>query len=215
MLAATVSSTAPRDILQQDIYHNRSGKLLNGMEFHAFALENELDFELQVGNTLMDMYAKCTKISFMDSVFHRMPCKDYISWTIIIAGYVQNNFHMKALELFRKVQSEGMDADRLMIESILLTCVELDSIALLSVLSAAADLSALGKGKEIHGYMLRKCFVLEGSIASSLMDMHASSGLLTAHISYEPRKIIYLRVEKIMTTDTFLDPKYAPEKLLP
>ncbi|KAL2535439.1 Tetratricopeptide repeat (TPR)-like superfamily protein [Forsythia ovata] len=239
----------------------RSGKLLNGMEIHAFALKHELDFELQVGNTLMDMYAKCTKLSYMDSVFHRIPCKDCISWTTIIAGYVQNNFHMKALELFREAQTEGMDADRLMIESILLAChglklilyvkeihcyvmrrelsdlilqnrlldvygecgnvdyacnifdlievknivswtsmiscyvhnglayealelssymvisgVELDSIALLSVLSAAADLSALRKGKEIHGYLLRKCFVLDGSIAISLVDMYASCG---------------------------------------
>ncbi|CAA3029185.1 Hypothetical predicted protein [Olea europaea subsp. europaea] len=33
--------------------------------------------------------------------------------------------------------------------------VELDYIAMLSVLSATADLSALRKGKEIHGYLLR------------------------------------------------------------
>ncbi|KAG8389296.1 hypothetical protein BUALT_Bualt02G0214500 [Buddleja alternifolia] len=239
----------------------KSGNLLNGMEVHAFALKNGMELDLQVGNTIVDMYAKCSKTSFMESAFGRIPEKDQISWTTIIAGFVQNNFYTKALQSFSEVQTKGIDIDKMMIESVLLACrglkcisiakeihgyiarrelsdivllntfvdvygecrevdyarnifgqmefknvvswtsmiacyvhnglanealelsfhmvkagVELDSIALLSILSAAANLSALKKGKEIHGYLLRQCLNIDESIASSLVDMYASCG---------------------------------------
>ncbi|XP_059625924.1 pentatricopeptide repeat-containing protein At3g63370, chloroplastic [Cornus florida] len=241
----------------------RLGNLLNGMEIHAYAIKNGLHSDLQVGNTLMDMYAKCYRMNYMGSVFDRMPNKDFISWTTVIAGYAQNNCHFRALQLFREVQREGMDADAMMIGSVLLACsglkcitlvkeihgymlrrglsdivlqnsvmdvygecgdidkasrvfesievkdivswtsiiscyvhnglanealdlflslketgIEPDCIALVSALTAAASLSALRKGKEIHGFLFRKGFFLEGSAASSLVDMYACCGTL-------------------------------------
>lgn len=246
----------------------RSGNQLNGMETHAFALKNEMESDLQVGNTILDMYAKCFKTSFMDSAFRRIPQRDYISWTTIIAGYVQNDCHMKALQLFREALVEGIDIDNMMVENVLLACrglkcvsivkeidgyivrrklsdivlqntivdvygecgevdyarnvfelievknvvswtsmvtcyvengfadkalalsfhmvkagVELDSIAILSILSACAKLSALRKGKEIHGFVIRRCLHLGDSISSSLVDMYASCG--TVNNSYK------------------------------
>ncbi|KAL0459482.1 UNVERIFIED_CONTAM: Pentatricopeptide repeat-containing protein, chloroplastic [Sesamum latifolium] len=239
----------------------RSGNLLNGLEIHAFALKNGMELDLQVSNTIIDMYAKCSKTSFMGSAFQRIPQKDHISWTTIIAGYVQNFCYVKALQSFREVLVQGIEIDKMMIESVLLASrglkcislakeihgyivrrelsdivlwntfvdiygesgevdyarnifellevknvvswtsmiacyvqnglayealglsfhmvksgVELDSIALLSILSAAADLSALRKGKEVHGFLIRRCLHLGESIASSLVDMYASCG---------------------------------------
>ncbi|XP_055813211.1 pentatricopeptide repeat-containing protein At3g63370, chloroplastic [Solanum dulcamara] len=241
----------------------RQGNLLNGMEIHAFSLRNGLDSDLQVGNTLVDMYAKCGKLDYMDAVFGRMLHRDNVSWTTIIAAYAQNNFPPKAVQLFREVQVEGSNVDALMIGSVLLACTELrcnllakeihcyvikrgiydpfiqktlvsvygdcgnvdyansifrlsevkdvvsftsmmcsyvqnglanealglmlcmnemgieaDSVAVLSMLTAAADLSSLRKGKEIHGFLVRKGFLLQDSIRSSLIDMYASCGTL-------------------------------------
>ncbi|KAF3436242.1 hypothetical protein FNV43_RR23334 [Rhamnella rubrinervis] len=242
----------------------RLGNILNGMEVHAYAIKLGIDSNLRVGNTLIDMYAKCCRVNFMRSAFDRMPSKDLISWTTIIAGYAQNNCHTSALELCHKVQKENLDIDSLMTESILLACkglkcaslmikeihgyivrrglydlvlqnaivsvygecgcidyanrmfelidckdivswtsmiscyvhnglaneafqlldlmkganVEPDLIALVSILSAAASLSALTKGKEIHGFLIRKGFVLEGPVVSALVDMYARCGNL-------------------------------------
>ncbi|KAM3326121.1 pentatricopeptide repeat-containing protein, chloroplastic [Capsicum chacoense] len=241
----------------------RQGNLLSGMEIHAFSLRNDLDSDLQVGNTLVDMYAKCSKLDYMDFVFGRMLHRDSVSWTTIIAAYAQNNFPWKAVQLFREVQAEGSNFDALMIGSILLACTELrcnllakeihcyaikrgiydpfiqktlvsvygdcenvdyannifrlsevkdvvsftsmmcsyvqnglpnealglmldmnemgieaDFVAVLSMLTAAADLSSLRKGKEIHGFLVRKGLLLQDSIRSSLIDMYASCGTL-------------------------------------
>ncbi|CAK9136170.1 unnamed protein product, partial [Ilex paraguariensis] len=250
-------------VISMVITSGRLGNLLNGKEIHAYAIKYGLDSDLQVGNTLIYMYAKCCKMNYMDSVFDRMHYKDFISWTTIIMGHAQNDCHLRALQLFRQVLVRGLDVDATMIGSALLassglkcislvkeihghalrrgvydrvlqnsivdvygecenvgyashvfesiefkdvvswtsmmscyvhnglanealdlfismteTAVEPDSVALVSALSAAADLSALRKGKEIHGFLVRKGFILECPIASSLVDMYASCGTI-------------------------------------
>ncbi|XWS31516.1 hypothetical protein CRYUN_Cryun23aG0083200 [Craigia yunnanensis] len=241
----------------------RLSYLLNGMELHAHAIKNGFDLDLQVGNTLIDMYAKCCCVNYMGHAFNMMLNKDLISWTTVIAGYAQNNYGLKAFELFREVQLVGIDADPMMIGSILLACSELtcvsqvkeihgyitrrslsdvvlqnmitdvygvcgnidyavqtfelikfkdvvswtsiisayvhnglanealelfhilnktniqpDSVALISILSAASSLSALKNGKEIHSFIIRQGFILEESIASSLVDMYSRCGMV-------------------------------------
>ncbi|KAI3742629.1 hypothetical protein L1987_60318 [Smallanthus sonchifolius] len=241
----------------------RLRSLLNGLEIHAYAMKRGMDNDLQVCNTLVDMYAKCCKMSHAESLFERIKFRDKISWTTIIAGYVQNGYHSRALSSFRQAQVNRIGSDTMLLASILQACSELklssvvkeihvciirkglydlvlentlinaygkcgcvdyairvfelikvknvvswttmmcclvqnglanealdvfismkeikiepDSVSLLTLLSAAADLSALRKGKEIHGYLIRKQFVLRGPISSSLVDMYASCGSL-------------------------------------
>ncbi|XP_058105445.1 pentatricopeptide repeat-containing protein At3g63370, chloroplastic [Magnolia sinica] len=239
----------------------RLRNLLKGMELHAYAIKCGFDSDLQVGNTLVDMYTKCCYVHYANRVFRKMPSKDFISWTTIIAGYAQNHCYLEALDLFREVEMEGMKVDPMMIGSILLACsglkcisyakqihgyiirnglfdlvlenaivdiyggcgeveyafrlfemiknkdvvswtsmissfvrnglanealdlfrdmieasVEPDMVALVSVLSAAARLSALRKGREIHGFLVRKGFFMDGSMGSSLVDTYARCG---------------------------------------
>ncbi|KAF5186815.1 Pentatricopeptide repeat [Thalictrum thalictroides] len=239
----------------------RLGNLFNGMEVHACAIKHAFDSDLQVGNTIIDMYAKCGSVNYMAQVFDKMPEKDMISWTTVIAGNAQNGCYSEALELFRGALKEGMKVDAMMIGSALLACsslrcashvrqihcyilrqglldlvlentivdsygecteidyasrmfekienkdvvswtsmiscyvhkgfanealelfyrmgeagIEPDMIAMVSVISACASLSALKKGKEIHAFLTRKGFSLEGSVVSSLVDMYAHCG---------------------------------------
>ncbi|GMH02389.1 hypothetical protein Nepgr_004228 [Nepenthes gracilis] len=239
----------------------RLENLLIGMEAHAYAMKIGSDIDLKIGNTLIDLYAKCHYMNYMDIVFRKMTDKDPISWTTVIAGYAQSKYYTKALEVFREVQAAGTAVDAMMIGSILLACtglkwinhtkeihgyimktglsdlvisntlvdtygecgnieyanrvfnfiedkdivswtsmilsyvknglanealclhglmqeyeVEPDSVAVVSLLTATASLSALKKGKEIHGFILRMGFLLEGSIPSSLVDMYACCG---------------------------------------
>ncbi|XP_056684186.1 pentatricopeptide repeat-containing protein At3g63370, chloroplastic [Spinacia oleracea] len=245
----------------------RLKNLLNGMEAHAYAMKNGLDSDIQVANSLIDMYSKCCHVNYMERVFRSMFCRDVVSWTTVIAGYAQSNHHTKALDVFREVQTDGpedgVNIDAMMIGSVLLACTSLrqlnhvkethgyilrkglsdlvldntlvdaygecnnielafsmfklienkdvvswtsmisayvdngfgdkalslfrsmikdglkpDSVALISLLSATASLSALKKGKEVHGFLIKQGFLLEGSIASSLVDMYARCGTL-------------------------------------
>ncbi|CAI0448818.1 unnamed protein product [Linum tenue] len=241
----------------------RLGCVLNGKESHAYAVKKGFASNLHVANTIIDMYSKCSRVSYMDHAFKMTPEKDSISWTTVVAGYAQNNCYLEALELSRQSQMEGMRADSMMIGSILLACrglkhffkvkevhgymirhiltdrmlqntlvdvygecgqvdhaarmfeliedkdaiswtsmisscinngyavealevfqsmkdtaVQPDYITLVSILSAITSLSSLHKGKEVHGFITRKGFLLEGSLGNSLVDMYARCGSL-------------------------------------
>ncbi|KAE8667004.1 Beige/BEACH domain,WD domain, G-beta repeat protein [Hibiscus syriacus] len=98
---------------------------------------------------------------------------------------------LQAFELFQEVQLVGIDVDPMMIGSALLACSELACVsqvkeihgcmirrAFKSALSAVSSLSALKYGKEIHGFIIRQYVILEGSIASSLVDMYSRCGMV-------------------------------------
>ncbi|WOL19436.1 pentatricopeptide repeat-containing protein [Canna indica] len=239
----------------------RLGNIWNAKEVHAYAIKHGFDCNLQVGNTLIDMYTKCHFIDYAEYLFHRLNSKDCISWTTMIAGYAQSSHYSKALELSRQVQKVGMKLDSMMMGSILQACsglvclpllkqahgyairhglldlvltntivdvygecgkvghayhvfgmiqdkdvvswtsmitcyvnngilnealclfkdmvsasVEPDAVSLISVLAATAGLSSFMKGKEIHGFIYRRQFVMDGAVSSSLVDMYARCG---------------------------------------
>ncbi|KAF3785699.1 Pentatricopeptide repeat-containing protein [Nymphaea thermarum] len=248
----------------------RLGNLFHGMEAHAYAIKFGFGLDNPVGNTIVDMYTKCSRMDYADLVFYRMPEKDIISWTTIMAGYAQNFCCLATIKLFREVQMLGVTVDPLMLGSILLassgldkihyvkqihgyifrhnlfdlvlanalldtygqmrnlryaldvfksiaekdvvswtsiiSCYvhnglpneafnlfhemgedghEPDAVALISILSAAAALSTTNRGKEIHGYLLRRGFTIEGATGSALVDMYSShSGLVQEGKAY-------------------------------
>ncbi|KAK8283177.1 hypothetical protein V6Z11_D08G073800 [Gossypium hirsutum] len=142
----------------------RLGYLLNGMELHAYAIKNGFDLDLQVGNTLIDMYAKCSCVNYMGYAFNRMPDKDLISWTTVIAGYAQNSYALKAFELFRELQLIDIDVDPMMIGSILLAC---------------SELACVPQVKEIHGYIMRRG-LSDVVLRNMIVDVYGECG----HIDY-------------------------------
>ncbi|PWA89655.1 pentatricopeptide repeat-containing protein [Artemisia annua] len=251
-----------------------SGFVQNGLYdeamaiFHRMQVMGQKPDRYSVCNTLIDMYAKCSKMDYAESVFERLNFRDSISWTTIIMGYAQNGYPSRALMSFREAQMDGIESDPMLISSILQVSSELkfsyfvkeihgriirkglcdiilentlvntyskcecidyatrafknikaknvvswtimmcglvqnglaiealdvfismkeieiepDSVSLLSLLSAVSDLSALNKGKEIHGYLIRKEFILHGPIVNSLVDMYASCGSLKNAVS--------------------------------
>ncbi|KAB5568334.1 hypothetical protein DKX38_002127 [Salix brachista] len=137
-------------------------RLSHAKEVHGYALKRGL-YDLMLQNMIVDVYGECGNINYATRMFESINCKDVVSWTSMISCYVHNGNANEALDIFS-----------LMIE----TGVEPDSISLVSILSAAASLSALTKGKEIHGFIYRKGFMLEGSMVSSLVDMYARCGNL-------------------------------------
>ncbi|GJX51332.1 pentatricopeptide repeat-containing protein [Tanacetum coccineum] len=133
----------------------RLGSLSNGLEIHAYAMKNGMDSDLQVCNTLVDMYAKCSKMDYAESVFERLNFRDSISWTTVITGYAQNGYHLSALTSFHEAQMNGIESDSMLIASILQVCSELKLNSFV---------------KEIHGQIIRKGLydiVLENTLVNT------------------------------------------------
>lgn len=135
-------------------------------EIHCHILRKGL-LDTVIQNRLVDVYGKCRNMGYATQIFESIEGKDVVSWTSMISSSAHNSNENEAVKLFRCMVETGLAAD---------------SVALLSILSAAASLSALKKGREIHGYLLRKGFCLEGSIAVAVVDMYACCGDLQSAI---------------------------------
>ncbi|XP_058108690.1 pentatricopeptide repeat-containing protein At1g19720 isoform X2 [Magnolia sinica] len=87
--------------------------------------------------------------------------KSTASWNLLIAGSLQNGHSNKALMIFRQMQS---------------ICMRSNSVTILSVLPACANLVSATKVKEIHACVLRSGLDCEVSILNLLIDTYAKSG---------------------------------------
>eukprot|EP01018_Ginkgo_biloba_P026026 Gb_12004 [translate_table: standard] len=135
--------------------------LEQGMEIHKEIIRSGLESDVFVQSALVDMYAKCGSIEKARDVFEKMNRRDLVSWTAIIAGYVQSGQCVEALKLFRQMKLAGVKPD-------------LNTFA--SVLPACGDLGALEQGIEIHQDIIRSGILSDVVVDSALVDMYAKCG---------------------------------------
>ncbi|KAA8521766.1 hypothetical protein F0562_012439 [Nyssa sinensis] len=101
------------------------------------------------------------KIRKARAIFDKMPEKTIVSWTAMISGYTRIGCYADALDVFRKMQMEG---------------VKPDWVSLVAVLPACAQLRALELGKWIHFYADKKGLLKKTSICNALIEMYAKCG---------------------------------------
>eukprot|EP01018_Ginkgo_biloba_P013141 Gb_38249 [translate_table: standard] len=135
--------------------------LEQGMEIHEEIIRSGFQCNDFVQSALIGMYAKCGSIEKARNVFEKMYQRSVVSWTAIIAGYVQNGQGVEALRLFRQMQLAGVKA-------------EPNTFA--SVLPACANLAALEQGMEVHEDIIKRGFLSDIFVQSALIDMYAKCG---------------------------------------
>ncbi|XP_054794671.1 pentatricopeptide repeat-containing protein At5g61800-like [Prosopis cineraria] len=143
---------------------------------HVYSIHNRIDDAYQVFaessdkdvvsyNAMIDGFVKTQQITRAREMFDRMPVRDAVSWGTMIAGYTQANLCNDALELFNKI---------LVLE------LRPDNIALVSVLSACAQLGELEQGKIVHEYITRNGIRVDSFLTTALVDFYAKCGCLEA-----------------------------------
>ncbi|KAM7278153.1 hypothetical protein ACFE04_005287 [Oxalis oulophora] len=138
-----------------------NGDVSKGKEIHGYTIRNGFDVDVFIGSSLIDMYAKCSRVDDSHRVFNLLPHRDSISWNSIIAGSVQNGQFDQGLKLFRQMLKNKITPRHVTFSSIMPAC---------------AHLTTLHLGKQLHGYIVRFRFDHNAYIASSLVDMYAKCG---------------------------------------
>lgn len=137
--------------------------LNQGRKIHAHLIESGLEWDICVGNALIDMYVKCESLQEADAMFHRLPMQDVVTWTALIAGYAQQGFGHKALHFFEAMQQHGMDPN---------------PITLVLILRACSNIAALEQGRKVHASIIESGAELDEFAGSSLIDMYGKCGSL-------------------------------------
>ncbi|XP_058099420.1 pentatricopeptide repeat-containing protein CRR2, chloroplastic [Magnolia sinica] len=139
--------------------------LMEGMGIHGHILRRGFESQVHVATTLVDLYAKFGCVSYARCVFDRMPQRNVVSWSAMIACYAKNNRPYEALELFHEMMTGNHDSDP-------------TSVTMVSVLQACSALAALGQGKVIHAYILRRGLDSIISVTNALITMYVKCGSL-------------------------------------
>ncbi|XP_024015495.1 putative pentatricopeptide repeat-containing protein At3g23330 isoform X1 [Eutrema salsugineum] len=133
----------------------------NGKSSNFQSCSEDLEVETCVNGSSVNAPSSLPSgIDSVRKVFELMPRKDVVSWNTIIAGYAQSGMYENALRLVREMGSNDLSPD---------------AFTLSSVLPIFSEYVDVIKGKEIHGYVIRKGIDADVYIGSSLVDMYAKS----------------------------------------
>ncbi|KAJ4973940.1 hypothetical protein NE237_007114 [Protea cynaroides] len=135
-----------------------------GRQIHAQVIVTsavELDM---VGNSLIDMYARCGCLEEAQMIFARLTQRSTVSWTAMISGYVQKGLHEEALDMYSMMRKSYISSDQ---------------ATFASILRASANLASLGLGKQLHSYIIQSGFITNVFAGSALLDMYAKCGSIT------------------------------------
>ncbi|PWA62408.1 tetratricopeptide repeat (TPR)-like superfamily protein [Artemisia annua] len=137
----------------------------NGVQIHGWCCKSGFEWFHVVGNSMIDMYAKCGRVEDGAKVFGEMRERSLITWNAMIAGYAGGYNGDKSLVLFKEMQVEGKVPDE---------------FTFTSTLKACAGIGEVRAGKQIHGFLISTGFRLseEMIVAGSLIDLYAKCGYL-------------------------------------
>jgi len=132
-----------------------------GRHVHELIIRSNLESDLFVANSLINMYTKCESMDDAWRVFKKMQTRDVISWTAMILGHVKCGEGKKALEVFQQMRQEGVDPD---------------PITFVGVLNACASIAALEEGRGIEELIIQCGCESRVFVSCSLVDLYIKCG---------------------------------------
>eukprot|EP01018_Ginkgo_biloba_P031628 Gb_29020 [translate_table: standard] len=130
-----------------------------GKLVHAHIIQTGLKCQdIFLGNTLVNMYAKCGIMVDARRILDQLPKRNVVSWTIMIAAYARHGQAEEALNLICQMQR---------------ACLQPNQFTFASILPVCAHLATLQHGKEIHEQIIRSGFQCDVTVGNALLDMYS------------------------------------------
>ncbi|KAL2485263.1 putative Pentatricopeptide repeat-containing protein [Abeliophyllum distichum] len=147
-----------------------------GKEVHGYLMRTSIiDSKITIGNSLINVYAKCGAIEDACSFFKLMSFKDSVSWSSMISGLDQNDRFEDALLSFCAMKRTGLMPS---------------NFTLISALSSCGSLGWIWMGEQIHCEGIKLGLDLDVSVSNSLLAVYADTVCIT-----ECRKVFSLMPE--------------------
>jgi pentatricopeptide repeat protein len=122
--------------------------------------------DIAIGNSLVDMYAKCGRFAKAREVFEDLSDRrNTITWNALISGYAKHGCDEEALQCFREMESEGFSPD---------------SVTYACVLKACGSVGGVTTGEIMHSKIERRgLWGRDALVGNALVDMYAKIGSLS------------------------------------
>ncbi|GAV76076.1 PPR domain-containing protein/PPR_2 domain-containing protein [Cephalotus follicularis] len=137
--------------------------LREGMAIHACIIKMGYQSNTLVGNSLIDMYAKCGRLDYSENSFNEVCNKDTVSWNAMITGYAVHGQGDHAIALLSLMQEKH---------------VRVDSTSFISVLSGCRHAGLIEEGRKMF-YSIREKYNLEPDLGhyACMVDLLGRAGL--------------------------------------
>jgi pentatricopeptide repeat protein len=96
--------------------------LERGREAHDEAIRCELESDLSIANTAIDMYAKCGRLDEARSVFEALASRDEVSWAALIGGYGRHGRSDEVGQFIAAMKEHGLRPRKSIFTSLLAAC---------------------------------------------------------------------------------------------
>ncbi|KAF8020640.1 hypothetical protein BT93_G1160 [Corymbia citriodora subsp. variegata] len=136
--------------------------LRSGREIHCWAIRSGLESDFMVETSLVDMYCKCGTVYYAERLFNSASKENIVTWNAMIDGYASNALPSKSLACMKSMQDNYN--------------LNPDSITMINLLPACAQLGFLRVGKSVHGHSIRKGFFPNMVLETALINMYGISG---------------------------------------
>ncbi|KAH7438988.1 hypothetical protein KP509_04G040300 [Ceratopteris richardii] len=99
-----------------------NGSSIQGRMIHHQIVKNNLENDISIGNSLVDMYAKCCTFEESHDVFDKLQVRDIVSWGALITGYALNGYFKEAWNCVMEMDQAGISPSEIIFTSILAGC---------------------------------------------------------------------------------------------
>ncbi|MQM03199.1 hypothetical protein Taro_035975 [Colocasia esculenta] len=142
----------------------RVGALDLGKWVHSLMVDKVVESNPILSSALVDMYSKCGKIELSRKVFDAVPRTDASVWNSMISGLAINGHGVHALEMFSRMQVEG---------------VMPDTVTFVGILTACSHCALVDDGLH-HFFLMKLCYMIEPQIEhyGAVVDLLARAGRL-------------------------------------
>ncbi|XP_043721817.1 putative pentatricopeptide repeat-containing protein At1g77010, mitochondrial [Telopea speciosissima] len=163
-----------------------------GKQIHTRILITDVEFDLVLGSSLVNMYGKCGDLDSASRALELMPESDDFSVSSLITGYASCGRLGDARRIFDRISSPcvvvwnsmiaGYVANNEVGEAVDLFTkmrrdgIQADTSTLASVLSACISMRNITNGKQMHVHCYKVGVIHDIIISSVLVDMYSKCG---------------------------------------
>ncbi|XP_002964793.2 pentatricopeptide repeat-containing protein DOT4, chloroplastic [Selaginella moellendorffii] len=128
---------------------------------HECAAQAGVESDCLVQTALLNMYSQCGFAEEALQVFGEMAERDRVAWSSTIAACARHGYGRQAMELFRRMELEG---------------IKPDIVVLSSLLDACSSVEALAEGAMIHARIIAGGFHRDRILDAAILNMYAKCG---------------------------------------
>ncbi|XAR60291.1 hypothetical protein NMG60_11033599 [Bertholletia excelsa] len=138
-----------------------SANLQLGKFVHGYIMRNNVEADIFVNSSLLDLYLRCGSVVSADSVFRKIPRTNVVAWNVMISGYVSTGSYFEAFRIFRDMEEAG---------------IKPNAITFTTILAACSQLAALERGRDIHKRVIESKLENDEIVMGAFLDMYSKYG---------------------------------------